>query len=44
MADAVASFGPGLMVDEVLSVDEEADMLVDAEALPKQWGKKKDSD
>lgn len=36
MADEAASFGPGLEEDEALSVDGEAEMLVDAEALPKQ--------
>lgn len=36
MADAAASFGLGLKEDEVLSVDEGADMLVDAEVLPRQ--------
>lgn len=36
MADEAASFGPGLEEDEALSVDGEADMLVDAGALPKQ--------
>ncbi len=35
MADAVASFEPGLKEDEALSVDEGADMLVDAEVLPR---------
>lgn len=44
MADAAASFGLGLKEDEVLSVDEGADMLVDAEVLPRQKNKDKDSD
>ncbi len=35
MADAVASFEPGLKEDEALSVDEGSDMLVDAEVLPR---------
>lgn len=35
MANAAASFEPGLKEDEELSEDEGADMLVDAEVLPR---------